>query len=166
MRGCRTNRWSLSRFFLAALLILLAGCSSAVVKGLLEYPDKSTSTAGDSVHVRLYGSESCGATILNVGEDHRWQYPPKNKKRDLRLWSRPLPPLNGQKGQEAPTFVFQAMKIDGTDTNSTQIAQVRYATYKALPKADRLIILSYERMVGSPPDTSGGNKDSLQSPPR
>jgi hypothetical protein len=146
MREHRTRLRNSTAGVLVLFSILLAGCGSTVVNGLLEYPDESVPTAGDSVYVRLYGSDTCGATILNVGEDHRWQYPPKDKRRNLRLWSAaPLPPLKPRKGGDAPTFMFQAMKPEDTVVISTQVESVQYPAYMALPKKDRVIRLVYER---------------------
>jgi hypothetical protein len=144
--------------FAVLLLVFLTGCGSTIVEGLLQYPDGMTSTAGDSVHVRLYGSKTCGATILNVGEDHKWRYPPPSPKRNLRAWSGvPLPPLDPGKGQAAPIFTFQAVKQENEAIVSTQIESVNYPQYKELPDTSRLIRLVYEIPlipVTKPPEKS------------
>lgn len=149
---------------LGCSIILFGGCGSTSVKGLLVYPDGVSPTEGDSVHVRLYGSSTCGVTILNVGKDHKWQYPPS--KKNLRQWSdEKLPSFKSGKEEDGPVFVFQAVKEAEGGVISTQAQRMQYSEYLQLPDSARVIRLIYEASV--PVDSTHQNEaDDLESSPK
>jgi hypothetical protein len=144
---------ALGLLILGSVACWTAGCGGPVVRGRLFYSDQSIPTAGDSVWVRRWDCDSCGATILKVKGDHSWEYNAK-KGKNLSVWRQGAgtPPLG------ADSLTFQAVTGDYT----TNIPIVTYLTHRF---KDSVIVLTYKLKVLATPrgeDTIPPNEEGPQ----